>query len=124
MNAREAGEKSRYAWSGFSHADGMIRVQEGARLAGAAVAEALAYVAGQQAVDEVAALRGHLLFRQPLDAPVQDVVEDLLREQASGTLQPRMSCCPRVQRARKIALNQYIEGLPSEGALSSFAGAH
>ncbi len=119
MNAREAGEKSRYAWSGFSHADGMIRVQEGARLAGAAVAEALAYVAGQQAVDEVAALRGHLLFRQP-----QDVVEDLLREQASGTLQPRMSCCPRVQRARKIALNQYIEGLPSEGALSSFAGAH
>ena len=47
-------------------------------LAGSAVAQAVPDVDGQQPVDEVAALGAHLVLRRPLDAPVQDVIKDLL----------------------------------------------
>jgi hypothetical protein len=57
-----------------------------ARLAGAARAQSLRRVGLQQAVDQVAAgVRQRALAARPLDAPVQDVVEDVLRGVGVGT---------------------------------------
>jgi len=59
-----------------------------ARLAGAARPQALRRVGLQQAIDQVAAgVRQGALAVRPLDAPVQDVVEDVLRGNGGTALQ-------------------------------------